>query len=88
MLYKRLNCGLISSQDIFDKAIDDTIHGVKGVMHIRDDFIVYRETKEHNQALESLVKRFAEWGLMFKSAKCKFCVKEVVLWTEIRRKKS
>ena len=41
MRYKRLNFGTISSQDIFDKAMDDTIEGIVGVLHIRDDFIVY-----------------------------------------------
>ena len=40
--YKRLNYGPISPQDIFfDKAIDDTIHGLSGVLHISDDFVVY-----------------------------------------------
>ncbi|KAK3751657.1 hypothetical protein QZH41_005866 [Actinostola sp. cb2023] len=39
--YKRLNFGAISSQDIFDKAMDDTIDGLEGVLHIRDDFVVF-----------------------------------------------
>jgi len=40
MRYTRLNYGTISAQDIFDKAMDDTIAGLNGVLHIRDDFIV------------------------------------------------
>ena len=39
--YTRLNYGTISAQDIFDKAIDDTITGLNGVLHIRDDFIIF-----------------------------------------------
>ena len=39
--YTRLNYGTISAQDIFDKAITDTIEGLDGVLHISDDFIVY-----------------------------------------------
>ena len=48
MSYTRLNYGTISSQDIFDKAMDDTISGLQGVLHIRDDFIVF------DRALENL----------------------------------
>ena len=39
--YKRLNFGTISAQDMFDKAVDDTIQGLQGVVHIRDDFIIH-----------------------------------------------
>ena len=48
MSYTRLNYGTISSQYIFDKAMDDTISGLQGVLHIRDDFIVF------DRALENL----------------------------------
>ena len=44
MRYTRLNYGTISSQDIFDKAMDDTVEGLEGVLHIRDDFIVHGRT--------------------------------------------
>ena len=34
--------------------MDDTIDDLNGVLHIRDDFIVYgRSNKEHDEALES-----------------------------------
>ena len=50
----RMNFGTISAQDIFDKATDDTIDDLNGVLHIRDDFIVYgRNNKEHDEALET-----------------------------------
>ena len=42
--YTKLNCGAISAQDIFDKTMDDTIHGLIGLLHIRDDFIVFGKT--------------------------------------------
>ena len=42
----------ISSKDIFDKAMDDTIHGLSNVLHIRDDFVVYGEnTTEHDSCV-------------------------------------
>ena len=34
MRYTRLNYGTISAQDIFDKAMDDTIAGLNGMLHI------------------------------------------------------
>ena len=55
MSYTRLNYGTISSQDIFDKAMDDTISGLQGVLHIRNDFIVFgMDNTEHDRALENL----------------------------------
>ena len=76
--YKRLNYSAISSQDIFDKAMDDTIHGLSNVLHIRDDFVVYGEnTAEHDKALESLLQRFKDTGLTLSHTKCKFRVKEI-----------
>ena len=41
MRYTRLSCGTISAQDIFDEGMVDTIAGLHGVLHIRDDFIVF-----------------------------------------------
>jgi hypothetical protein len=76
--YTRLNYGTISAQDIFDQAMDDTIRGLKGVLHIRDDFIVYgSNTQEHNGRLEALLHRFREYGLTFNRRKCKFQLQEV-----------
>ena len=39
--------------------MDHTIDNLNGVLHIRDDFIVYgRSNKEHDEALESLLQQF------------------------------
>ena len=76
--YTRLNFGTFSAQDIFDKAMDDTIDDLNEVLHIRDDFIVYgRSNKEHDEALESLLQRFRECGLTFNPKKCKFRIPEL-----------
>ena len=59
MRYTRLNYGTVSAQDIFDKAMDDTIAGLNGVLHIRDDFIVFgKDSADHDKALENLLHRF------------------------------
>ena len=76
--YTRLNYGTISAQDIFDKAIDDTITGLNGVLHIRDDFIIFGRTEsEHNAALRAFLTRFEECGLTLSPRKCKICVPEI-----------
>ncbi len=78
MRYTRLNYGTISAQDIFDKTMDDTIEGLDGVLHIRDDFIVYgKNNQEHDDALEAFLQRFRECGLTLNPKKCKFRVPEI-----------
>ena len=72
MRYTRLNYVTISAQDIFDKAVDDTISGQQGELYMRNDFIVFgRDNTEHDTALENLLQRFRECGLTFNPKKCK-----------------
>ena len=76
--YTRLNYGTISSQYIFDKAMGDTVAGLDGVLHIRDDFIVFgKGNADHIQALKSLLQRFRECGLTFNPRKCKFRLPQI-----------
>ena len=78
MRYTRLNYGTISAQDIFDKAMDDTISGLQRALHIRFDFIVFgRDNTEHDKALENFVQRFRECSLTFKPKKCKFRLPQI-----------
>ena len=78
MRYKRLNYETISAQDIFDKAMDDTIEGLNGVLHIRYDFIVFgKDINDHDSALRNLLQRFRECGLTFNLKKCKFRVPQI-----------
>ena len=56
--YTRLNYGTISALDIFDKAINDTITGLNGLLHIPDYFIIFgRSESEHNTALRAFLTR-------------------------------
>ena len=68
-------------QDIFDKAMDDTIAGLNGVLHIRDDFIVFgKGNTEHDKALENLLRRFRKCGLSFNPKKCTFRPPQIKFW--------
>ena len=78
MRFARLNYGTISAQDIFDRAMDDTIEGLQGVCHIRDDFVVFgKDDDSHDEALESLLQRFQECRLTFNPRKCYFRVPQI-----------
>jgi len=81
MRYTRLNYGTISARDIFDKAMDDTIAGLDGVLHIRDDFIVFgKDNTHHERALESLLQRIRECGLTLNPKKCKIRLPQIVFF--------
>ena len=59
------------TQDIFYKA-DDTIHGLDGVLHIRDDFIIHGSSQEEHDAwLRAFMACMMENGLTFSFKKCK-----------------
>ena len=78
MRYTRLNYGTISAQDIFDKAMDGTIAGLNGVLHIRDDFTVFgKGNADNDKALENLLRRFPEGGLTFNPKKCMFPLPQI-----------
>ena len=73
MRYTRLNYGTISAQDIFDKAMDDTIALLNGVLHIRDDFTVFgKGNADNDKAIQNLLRRFPECGLTINPEKCMF----------------
>ena len=57
--------------------MDDTIEGLSGVIHVRDDFIVFGKNNEEHHALQALLQHFRECGLTFNPKKCKFCVPEI-----------
>ena len=82
--YTGLNFGTISAQDIFDKAMDDTIKGLPVVLHIRDDFRVYEKPDEnndaernHNIALEKLFQAFRDNNLTPSLQKSRFKLPKV-----------
>ena len=70
--FKRLPFGLKTSQDVFQKAMDDILEGLPGVISIADDITVYgKDEREHDQNLHQLMQRARETGLVFNPTKCK-----------------
>ena len=60
------------SQDKFQKAMDEMIGNLDGVISIADDIVVTGRTKEeHDSRLHDLMKRAETKGIVFNKDKCK-----------------
>jgi hypothetical protein len=71
--YKRLNFGINASAELFQRAIEQVISGIEGVMNASDDIIVSGPNQEtHDNRLNEVLKRLREAGLTLNSNKCEF----------------
>ena len=71
--YKRLNFGISSASEEFQKTIEGIIHDIPGTRNISDDIIVFGPDEEkHNSALNRLLQRLEEKGLTLNAKKCNF----------------
>ena len=62
--YKRLNFGINSASDVFQKTISSIIAGIPGAKHVSDDIIVYgKNKKEHSIALDKVFNALHRNGL-------------------------
>ena len=70
--YKRLNFGISSASEVFQKTIEQVINGIPGTMNMSDDIIVFGESQEkHDGALTEVFKRLSKFGLTLNKKKCK-----------------
>jgi hypothetical protein len=64
--YKRLNFGVNSASEEFQKTIEGLVKDIPKVRNISDDIIVFgNNEEEHDKNLHSLLKRIEESGLTF-----------------------
>ena len=76
--FTRLPFGIHSSQDVFQKKVDEVYEGIQGVSAIVDDILVFGKTaEEHDQNLRALLERSRQKGLKLNPEKCKIKVQEV-----------
>ena len=76
--YLRLPMGIRSSQDIFQRKVDETFEGLQGVTSICDDILVFGRTRaEHDRNLLSMLEKSRENGLRFNPDKCQIGLSEV-----------
>ena len=71
--FKRLIYGISCAPELFQKVIEQTIHGIPGVKNIAADIIIHGVDQEsHGQSLSLLFKRLKEKGITLRPEKCKF----------------
>lgn len=76
--YLRLPMGIRSSQDIFQRKVDEALEGLDGVVSIVDDILVFGRTKaEHDQNLRQFLIRARDFGFRFNPDKCIIGAQEV-----------
>ena len=69
--YKRLMFGVNTAAEIFQKTLSQVLQGLKGVIDISDDTLVYGKTrKEHHDNLNAALERLREAGLTTNLDKC------------------
>ena len=69
---KRLNFGINTAAEIFQKENEKTFQDIDHLRIIYDDFIVHGTKAEHNRALARTLQRAKDCGLTFSLKKCQF----------------
>ena len=71
--FRRLNFGVCSASEVFQKAISTALSGVPGQCNISDDVLVYgKDDDDHLKNLRSTLQRLREKGLSLNKEKCEF----------------
>ena len=75
---KRLIFGAKSSQDLFDETVYRIFSDIPKCLNQRDDILIGgRNMAEHNETLEAVLQRAADYGITFNLEKCQFGVQEI-----------
>ncbi len=71
--YKRLNFGIKSAAEIFQKTIESVVQGISNCRNISDDIIVFGSTQEiHDKTLHEVLQRLEVAKLTLNVSKCSF----------------
>lgn len=82
--YKRLPFGLNVSQDLFQRAMDNVLDDLPGVVSIADDITVHgKDDREHDENLHQLMERAGQRGLVFNGEKCFIKMKKVTFYGSV-----
>lgn len=82
--FLRLPFGIASSQDIFQKKVNETFEDLQGVAAIVDDILVFGRTRqEHDERLRNVLERARNKGVRFNPNKCIIGVKEVIFFGHV-----
>ena len=76
--FRRLPFGIKTAPAIFQQAMDHTLAGLQGVYAYIDDVVVTGSTREeHDQRLQSTLRRLEQKGWRLSVMKCKFGLEEI-----------
>ena len=79
--YKRLNFGICSASEIFQHAVHQVIHDVKGAKNISDDIICFgrgpNAQADHDRVVKETLTKLQDSGLTVNWPKCEFGVKQI-----------
>ena len=74
--YKRLNFGICSASEVFQRVVEDVIGGIDGAFNISDDIFIFGKGDDpcgaHDKALDEVLCRLKESGLTANLPKCEF----------------
>ncbi len=71
--YKRLNFGISSASEIFQKTIAQVLSGIPGALNISDDIIIHGKSQnDHDEALDRVCTSLVSKGLTANAEKCEF----------------
>ncbi|XP_064396342.1 uncharacterized protein K02A2.6-like [Halichondria panicea] len=77
--YTRLPYGVSSAPGLFQRAMEQMLRGIPGVVVYMDDILITGQTNvEHLNSLEEVLRRLTEAGLRAKKTKCHFMEPQVV----------
>ena len=70
--YKRLMFGISCASEMYQRTMQQTLAGCKGVRNIMDDIIIFASSEEeHKEGLEAVLQRIQENGLTLNKKKCR-----------------
>ena len=76
--YTRLPYGVASAPSLFQKAMEQILQGLEGVIVFIDDILISAKDKaQHLERLDEVLSRLEQHGLRLKQQKCKFMLNEV-----------
>ena len=82
--YKRLMFGINAASEIFQHAVAEMLHGLKGVKNISDDIIVYgTSTEDHDENLRAALTRIQEFNVTLNKEKCRFSQPSVTFYGHV-----
>ena len=79
--YKRLNFGVNSAAEVFQKKIRDCLEGLDGVINISDDILIHAKSQEeHDRRLAAVLERLRLKNLTLNRDKCLFNKRNVTFY--------